>query len=181
MLIRNKNYTLLNIAGLSIGIAVGLVIFMIILFETGYDGFHKNKDRIYRVLTVYSNPVNGPAIGSGIPAPLPSALHNDFPTLKVADISAYGSIPVSALATNGQIAKSVRTDLFFTEPSFFEIFDFQWAAGDAKASLDDPNAAEQGTGSGSTTTTTQPSSAYILQASSYWVLISIIGFSVYFM
>ncbi|MFA6084020.1 ABC transporter permease [Mucilaginibacter sp.] len=140
-LTRNKNYTLLNISGLSIGIAVFLVIFMIIRFETGYDQFHKNKDRIYRVLTVYKNNKYGVNITSGVPAPLPAALQNDFPDVKVTDISAYPSFPVSVLKEDGQIAKSLKTDLFFTEPSFFDIFDFGWAAGNAKASLNDPNTA----------------------------------------
>jgi len=47
-LLRNKSYAAINIAGLAVGIAVCLVIFVIIQFERGYDGFHENKDRIYR-------------------------------------------------------------------------------------------------------------------------------------
>ena len=140
-LTRNKNYSLLNISGLSIGIAVCLVIFMIIRVETSYDHFHKNKDRIYRVLTVNSNDQHGPQKGSGIPAPLPAVLQSDFPAVKVADISSYTSLPVSVMESNGQIAKTLKTDIFFTEPSFFDIFDFQWAAGSASVSLGDPNTA----------------------------------------
>jgi len=138
-LVRNKNYTLLNMAGLSIGIASCLFVFMIIQFETGYDQFHKQKDRIYRVLTVYNT--TGSNVTSGVPAPLPSSLHNDFPAMKIADVSAYSSIPVSVLGINGQIAKSLKTDLFFTEPDFFELFDFPWLAGNAKIALNDPTTA----------------------------------------
>jgi putative ABC transport system permease protein len=133
---RNKNYTLLNVSGLSLGIAVFLVIFMIIRFETGYDQYHKNKDRIYRVLTVYS----AANITSAVAAPLPGAMHNDFPDLKVADITAYQSFPVSALGKDGKVIKSLQTDLFFTEPSFFDMFDFDWAAGN-KTALSEPKTA----------------------------------------
>jgi len=50
-LIRNKNYTIINIAGLAAGIAVCVIIFIVIQFETSFDNFHSKKDRIYRVLT----------------------------------------------------------------------------------------------------------------------------------
>src|SRR4051794_5164477 len=50
-LVRNKTYTIINIAGLAVGIAVCMMIFIIIQFQTSYDTFHSKKDRIYRVLT----------------------------------------------------------------------------------------------------------------------------------
>ena len=49
-LVRNRNYTVLNIAGLAVGIAVCMVIFIIIQFQSSFDNFHAKKDRIYRVL-----------------------------------------------------------------------------------------------------------------------------------
>ena len=50
---RNSNYTMINIAGLAIGIAVCVMIFIIIQFHSGFDNFHNGEDRIYRVLTEY--------------------------------------------------------------------------------------------------------------------------------
>jgi putative ABC transport system permease protein len=138
---RNKNYTLLNIAGLSIGVAACLVIFMIISFETHYDDFHTKKARIHRVLTVYPNNTNGPALTSGVPAPLPKALRADFPDVKVAEINDYAGLPALTFQPNGQIAKSFKTDIFFADATFFEVFDFKWLSGDAKATLNDPNSA----------------------------------------
>ena len=54
-LIRNRNYTIINIAGLAVGIAVCLIIFIVIQFQTSFDNFHTKKDRIYRVLTEYNH------------------------------------------------------------------------------------------------------------------------------
>jgi putative ABC transport system permease protein len=138
---RNKNYTLLNIAGLSIGVAVSLVILMIINFETHYDDFHAKKARIHRVLTVYPNTTTGPTLSSGVPAPLPKALRADFPDITVAEINEYKDLPALTLQANGQTAKSFKTDIFFADPAFFKVFDFKWLSGDAKATLDDPNSA----------------------------------------
>jgi putative ABC transport system permease protein len=53
---RHRNYTIINIAGLTTGIAVCLLIFVIIRFETSFDAFHAKADRLYRVLTEYHHP-----------------------------------------------------------------------------------------------------------------------------
>ena len=42
-LARNRNYTVINIAGLAVGIAVCMIIFMIIQFQTSFDAFHRTK------------------------------------------------------------------------------------------------------------------------------------------
>ncbi|PWT95222.1 MAG: hypothetical protein C5B52_18275, partial [Bacteroidetes bacterium] len=48
---RNKGYAFINIIGLTVGIAAFLLIFLVIKYETSFDNFHKNRDRIYRVVT----------------------------------------------------------------------------------------------------------------------------------
>ena len=46
-LIRNKSFSLLNILGLSTGLAVTALILIWVNFEIGFDQFHEKKDRIY--------------------------------------------------------------------------------------------------------------------------------------
>src|SRR6201999_536150 len=48
---RHKLFTLINIVGLSIGISASVVIYLIVHFDFTFDKFHKNGDRIYRVVT----------------------------------------------------------------------------------------------------------------------------------
>ena len=48
-LLRNKFYSLINIAGLAIGITACILIMLYVQSEFSYDKFHKNADRIYRV------------------------------------------------------------------------------------------------------------------------------------
>ena len=52
-LVRHKGYAFINITGLAVGIAACLLIFLVIQFETGFDNFHQNKERIYRVSSVF--------------------------------------------------------------------------------------------------------------------------------
>src|SRR4030095_1996240 len=48
-LLRNKFYSALNIAGLAIGLAVGIMVLMWVQDESGYDSFHKNAENIYKI------------------------------------------------------------------------------------------------------------------------------------
>lgn len=48
---RNKIFSLINIAGLAIGISASLVIYLIVQHEFNFDKFHKDGDRIYRVVS----------------------------------------------------------------------------------------------------------------------------------
>src|SRR5918911_1072062 len=82
-LIRNKNYTIINIAGLAVGIAVCMVIFIIIQFQTSFDNFHSKKDRIYRVLTEYHHTdAANISYGKNVPFPMPAGLKAAFPQLE---------------------------------------------------------------------------------------------------
>ena len=72
-----KAYALINILGLSIGIASSLLILLFILDETITDGFHMNRDRICRVIIARQR--DGNTIRSAIsPAPLAEALKNEL-------------------------------------------------------------------------------------------------------
>ena len=48
-LYRNKQYTILNMLGLSIGMASAMLIFLWVQFQVSFDRFHTNGDNIYRV------------------------------------------------------------------------------------------------------------------------------------
>src|SRR6187551_29372 len=80
---RNKNYTIINIAGLAVGIAVCMMIFMIIQYQTSFDTFHPKKDRIYRVLTE-SHHANAGTVTyeKNVPFLMPEGLKVTFPQLE---------------------------------------------------------------------------------------------------
>ena len=82
-LVRNKNFTIINILGLAIGIAVCVMIFIIIQFHSGFDNFHSKKDRIYRVLTEYHHADSKDVFnGRGVPYGFPHALKTSFPQIE---------------------------------------------------------------------------------------------------
>ena len=139
-LIRNRNYTIINITGLAVGIAVCMIIFIVIQFQTSFDNFHLRKDRIYRVLTQYHH-AEAANKGKDVPFPLPAGLKSTFAQIEqVAPFWASHNDILVIPDFNGTSVKSFREDkgVFFTEPSFFKIFDYPLLAGSYE-SLKDPD------------------------------------------
>jgi putative ABC transport system permease protein len=139
---RNRNYTIINIAGLAVGIAVCMMIFIIIQFQTSFDNFHSKKDRIHRVLTEYHHADAATiSYGKDVPFPMSEGLKTAFPQIEqVAPIWASHNDQLLIPDDNGKTTKTFKEDkgVFFTEPSFFKIFDYPLLAGSYE-SLKDPN------------------------------------------
>jgi len=138
---RNKNFTVINVAGLAAGIAVCLVIFLIIQFELSFDNFHGKKDRIYRILTQLHSE-DGMRPTAGVPFPLPTAMHNDFASIKSTGVFSDGNDQIIITDEKGNTIKKFKEEngVFFAEPSFFEIFNFPLLSGEWQ-SLKEPNTA----------------------------------------
>src|SRR5580765_6076707 len=141
-LIRNRNYTIINIAGLAVGIAVCVMIFIIIQFQTSFDDFHSKKDRVYRLLTE-SHHADAATItyGKNVPFPMPEGLKAAFPQLQeVAPVYASHNDELQVVDDNGMPVKNFKeqSGVFYTSPSFFKMFDFSLLAGSYE-SLKDPN------------------------------------------
>src|SRR4051812_48597940 len=141
-LARNRNYTIINIAGLAVGIAVCMTIFMIIQYQTNFDDFHPKKDRVYRVLTEsHRADVGNITYAKNVPFPMPAGLKAAFPQLEqVVPVYASHNDELQVLDDNGTPVKNFKepTGVFYTSPSFFKMFDFPLLQGSYE-SLKDPN------------------------------------------
>jgi len=138
-IVRNKAFSLINITGLSIGIAASLLLFIVVRYELSYDTFQPNYNRIYRVVSQdkYDNYVTN---NSGIPVAALKVLRAEFPNLQFGALrSIYGSQITVPSANNATGNKFIQeTGIFFFEPQLFNIFHYNWLAGGPSA-LKDPN------------------------------------------
>jgi len=135
--VRNKEQTIIKIAGLAVGIAVCLVIFLVVRFETSFDDFHPSRDHIYRVVSVFKTP-QGIGYESGVPFPTASALRHDYPQLKnVASILSLGGDGLITLRTGKKFQET--NSILYAEPQFFDMFAFHWLSGDKQKALTGPN------------------------------------------
>ena len=138
-LLRNKSYTAINITGLAIGIAACLLIFLVIDFETSFDNYHNNKENIYRVITRRSTP-DGIKYRQGVPFPTSEALRLDYPELKGVTAIFNDNDKQLSIGDNSNDSKKFKeNDLYFAEPQFFQIFKFEWLAGNKQNALKEPN------------------------------------------
>lgn len=139
---RNGNYTIINIAGLAVGIAVCMIIFIVIYYHTSFDNFHEKKDRIYRVLTEYHHTGDANiSYGKDVPFPMPEALKTRFSEIEeVAPIFASHDDQLLVPAEGGKDQRIFKEPkgVFFTNASFFKIFDFPLLAGSYET-LRNPN------------------------------------------
>lgn len=139
---RNSNYTIINIAGLAVGIGVCMIIFIVISYHTCFDQFHTKKDRIYRVLTEYRHTGDANiSYGKDVPFPMPEAIKTQFSQIEeMAPVFAShdDQLLVPAAGDKEQRIFKEPTGVFFTNPSFFKIFDFPLLAGSYET-LKDPN------------------------------------------
>jgi len=137
-LLRNKSYSIINILGLSIGIAACLILFLVVRYELSYDKFQPNYHSIYNVIT-RDNYSDGIDYTPGIPYPEVDALRADLPQLKTGALfSSYGS-QISVMENSVTSKKFIEDmGLFFAEPEFFDIFKYKWLSGD-QSLLAQPN------------------------------------------
>ncbi len=136
--LRNKQFSMLNILGLSIGITASLLIGLYVMNEMSYDNFHTNADRIYRI--------NQPAIWGDWEKPFAStgpnlsvALKADVPEFEeVTRLHDTGSYVVSYEADNGDINSFSEERLFAADANFFKVFSFPILKGNPDQALLNP-------------------------------------------
>jgi putative ABC transport system permease protein len=140
---RNKSYSLINILGLAVGITACLLIFLVVSYESSFDRFHSQYERIYRIAKMSKYANGNIDYTPGSPKPVAKALRLDIPQLAKV-VSVFGTIDpqMTILGKNPNYvgeAKKFNEDGegLFVEREFFEIFDFPWLAG-SPAVLKDP-------------------------------------------
>jgi putative ABC transport system permease protein len=139
---RHKGSTLINISGLTLGIACSLVLFLMVSHFSSFDKHHSKKDRIYRVVN-QSEGNQGTNYQPGCPSVLPDAFRGDFPEAEQVVFTSYRSGSLVLVPQRNAESKKFLEEygVVFTEPSFFKIFDRKVLQGDALKGIDEPNEA----------------------------------------
>jgi len=107
---RHKTNGIINIAGLMVGLAAFLLIFLIIGFEKSFDDFHRAKSNIYRVVRIGKNPVNR-EYRTGVPFPVTQGLRTEFPQLaNTAAIVSDANVQVNVLAPDGSTLRKFKEE-----------------------------------------------------------------------
>lgn len=117
---RHKNYTFLNIIGLSSGLTIFLLITLFTTYEFSYDSHHEKADRIYRVYKKV-NTLEELYLDSGTPGLLAEAMISEFPEVEAA--ARFGKYRNRLMVGNNQ--NFVEQAVYAVDPSIFKIFSLE--------------------------------------------------------
>ena len=132
-LLRNKVYSFINIAGLSLGLACCLLIFLYSKDELSYDRFQKNKENIYRIVANVTNP-QGKTDKYSSTGMMPGP---DFKK-QIPEIEDYVRIKDAEYTVkNGNDV--FNQEALCVDDNFFSIFSFPLIQGDSKTALKNIN------------------------------------------
>lgn len=131
---KHLSFSLINLFGLAISMAVCIMIFLFVQRELGFDRFHPNASEIHRLYLeldiqgdIRIEPVTSHAIGPDL------LMH--FPEVKDMTRVSHWDHPVSVWQDDSY---RMVSHAMFAESSFFRIFSFPLIKGDAKTALEEP-------------------------------------------
>ena len=132
---RHRGYTLINIFGLTIGLASSIFILLYVINELTYDKFHEKSDQIHRVWISGSMPATEMRHAVSSP-PMAEALMNDYPEVEnaVRMRNAGGWL----VRKGDRTFQETDDDFVFADSTFFDVFSFDLIKGDPKTCLRDP-------------------------------------------
>ena len=130
-ILRHKSFSLINIFGLAAAMSVCMLIIMIIADQRGYDQFHVNKDRIYRIQTTGKNGNEMHTASSALP--LADLLRKDYSGIE--ESAALMRQIGGDLNYNDRIASGAG---YFADGNLFRVMDFRLEEGDAGTALKNP-------------------------------------------
>jgi putative ABC transport system permease protein len=136
---RNRVYTAINVLGLALGVCACIVIYVIISYELSFDTFHPDKERIYRVMWDVTENTGEKLHFSKLPLPVSPTIRAELPGVDVtAGVSPYNA-KISIRRAGGKPTKHFdNTGTVIAEPQYFDIFKYNWLAGNSAAALNAP-------------------------------------------
>lgn len=128
-LLKNRLYSVINIGGLAVGMAVSFMLLIYVFNELNFDKFNANSDRLYRVLR--NQPSNGELMtNSATPVPLAPAIIKDLPEIdKVARTN--WSYDILMNYKN----QALKLNTMAADASVLDMFSFDFIYGNKKSAL----------------------------------------------
>jgi putative ABC transport system permease protein len=132
---KQKLNSFLNIIGLAVSIACGLLIILHVKHELSYDRYFSKSDRTYRLIDSDSPTAKRWACTSPVVGLL---IKDDIPEIdQVTRFWYMQDLVVSHIPQNGEAKRFEETGGFFTDPETISMFDLKFFQGDPQRALDD--------------------------------------------
>ena len=133
-LLRNKVFSFINVAGLSIGLACCMLILLYTKDEVTFDAFHEKKNNLYRLTCKVVEQEGGKEEKFGIAY----MVQGEVFKREIPEIEELVRVsPRQTIVKKG--AETFDEEIVWAEENFFSVFSFPLVAGDAKTVLKDLN------------------------------------------
>ena len=131
-LVKQQGRTLINLIGLSLSMALVIIIYLYTTGELSYNNFHENKDRIYRMYSGVDILGEDRYYSPYQPSEMADALQENVP-----------GIERTCLLKTSRVFLGLEDELFhehvgFVDSTFFDMFTYEFLAGDRATPLDHP-------------------------------------------
>lgn len=133
-----KAFTLINVVGLSIGISAALVIYLIVHYDFTFDKFHKDGDRIYRVVSNFKFQGNENH-SYGVTGPMAAGIKNNVTGVEL--IAPLFTINPDVTVTgkhNEPIKFKGQDHITLADQNYFKLIHYTWLAGTPATALNEP-------------------------------------------
>ncbi|HEY0272805.1 MAG TPA: ABC transporter permease [Chitinophaga sp.] len=127
---KHKYYTALNIFGLSLGIAGGLVLFQFIRYHLSFDQYHPHAAQLYRVVTDLHLDDGSVVHEKASPLPLTEVLQQEQPAVR--DHAVLTSLPNATVGVTSGGQPTFFTEhhnIAFADPHWFNLFRYRLLRG----------------------------------------------------
>lgn len=131
---KHKGYALINILGLAVGLACGLLIVLYVQYEHSYDRFHEDADRIQRVNVRLDLPNETWSIATAA-GPLGPLLADAFPEVEAQTRLVLDRLP---LGRSEDGTTRDHEEVFYADSTVFDVFTFPLVQGDPATALQEP-------------------------------------------
>ncbi|MEM1127315.1 MAG: FtsX-like permease family protein [Bacteroidota bacterium] len=137
---RSKTHTTINLLGLTLGLLCATLLFQKLRYETSFDTHHPDPERTFRI--VHEDTEFGDSdFNRGTPYPLAAAFREAFPEadrVVLVDRN-FGRLVIAVEHPEGRIDRFREEGTFaLAQPGFFDLFGYEWLAGDRETALDGP-------------------------------------------
>lgn len=143
---KHKTSSLINLLGFTLGVTACMVIYLVSSFELGFDTFHPDSERIFRVVgqSKFGKQEDFHPLGFG-PRAMPAAVREEISGLE--SVASFHNIDRPVTIPNGAAEPvrferrdfgTERAQIIAADPQYFEIFRYEWLAGNPRTALSEP-------------------------------------------
>lgn len=133
--IKRTGYTVINMLGLTLGLAACILLILYLQHELSFDRFHSKYERTYRIIERRNTASQQGQLAGETSPMVATHIRSDMPEVETATrLFRFGRYTVEHKAN-----RFYEGDYLFAEPTFFDVFDMPLAQGDAATALSEPN------------------------------------------